>query len=169
MKIHILLLCSCVFLFYGCATEMGVQQIKNQHIPTISMVQVYDVMEREFPDYRIKLIPVPESSKFMIAPEWERVYIEPHHNVVMRSKENNIIIMYHIESSKKKRPFVGIDIWYFLKGENCHDRLSELSEPMAKVKKCLTDNFPEKITEEDFTEEFRPIFHQIRGWQIDDY
>ena len=170
MKIRMLLLCLYVCSLCGCLTsEMGVQWITNQHIPTISMVQVFNALKRDFPEYRIELVPVPEDSAFMIAPGWGRVYVEPHHYVVMRSQENNITIDYRVEYTKKKSPFVGIDISYYLKGENCHDRLSELNEPMARVKKCLTNTFPEKITEKDFTEKFLHIPHQRRGWQTDVY
>ena len=174
MQRNVLLVCVfCVSMLSlcGCLTpKMGIQQITNPHnIPTVSMVQIYNVIKHEFPDYRVELLPRPEISRFVLGPSaWGWVYIEPHHDIVMRSKENNILIQYQLRYSKKESPFIGIDIWYFLKGENCHDRSRELNEPMAKVKQCLIDNFPERITEDDFTETVRHMPHQLRRWQTDD-
>ena len=135
---------------------MGVQQIANQHIPQTSMVQIYNVLKQELPNYTIELVPVPEDSTFMVIPEWGRAHVESHHYIGMRSSANDILIQYHVMPSNKKSPFVEIRISYYLNGENSHNRLDELNEPMNKIKKILIDKSPEKIKEEDFTERFLP-------------
>ena len=165
--LRIFVLFFCMMFFCSCLTPgMGIQRIENKHIPTISMVTISDILKREFPDYRIELKTVPETSVYNLDPsDWGWIYIEPHLYIVMCSKENNIILQYKIKETKKKSPFVGIYIYYYLKGEIHRERITELIEPMARLKKCLVNNFPEKINDNDFTEEFLPVPHQVRGWQ----
>jgi hypothetical protein len=132
--------------------------ITNQHIPQISMMQIYNVLKRDFPDYTMELVPVPEYSEFMVTPEWGRAYVEARHYIGMRSSANDILIQHQVSPSNKRHPFVGVSISYYLNGKNRHGRLDELKEPMEKIKKCLIDNFPEQLKEEDFTVRVRTMY-----------
>lgn len=158
-----------LLIFHGCvAPEMGMQRITNQHIPTICMFQIFNVLTNDFPSYNVELKNSPEFSVYSLNPyDWGRVNIKPHDYIVIHTKENNIVMQYIIKYSNKKNPFVGIRICYYLKGKNCRDRLSELIEPMENIKNCLINNFPEKITAQDFVEKFLPIPHQVRRDQAD--
>ena len=158
---------------YECVTcltpGMGMQRVESQQITRDSMVQIFNAMQRNFPNYKTKLMTANKISVYKLDPsDWGRVEIDPYHYVVMRSKENNIIIEYVINYSTKKNPFVGIRISYYLKGDNYHERLDELKDPMENVKKCLIDTFSNEITENDFIEQFLHVPHQLRGWLTDE-
>jgi len=149
--------------------EMGLQRIESQHITKESMLQIYNVIQRDFPNYKTELMTANKISVYNLDPsDWGRVEIDPYHYIVMSSKENDIFIEYVINYSTKINPFVGIRISYYLKGDNFHERLGELKNPMEKIKKSLIENFVEKINENNFSEKFLPIPHQLRGRQTDD-
>ena len=123
------------------------------------MVEIYNVLESQFPDYEKKLQPMPESSVFLMTPEWGRAYIPPHHSILMRSVETDILIQHDIQASIKNNPFIGMEIYYYPRGENSRERLNELNNPMREMKQCLINNFPDLIKEDDFTETFYKAPH----------
>ena len=159
-----------MIIFSSCLKpEMGMQRIDSQHITRESMVHIFNAMQRDFPNYKTELMTANKISVYNLDPsDWGRVEIDPYHYIVMSSKENDIFIEYVINYSTKINPFVGIRISYYLKGDNFHERLGELKNPMEKIKKSLIENFVEKINENNFSEKFLPIPHQLRGRQTDD-
>jgi hypothetical protein len=131
---------------------MGVQSFKNVNL---SMIEIYKVLKDNFPEYNIELVDVPGSSSFVIFfPYWGRQYIEPHHYIDMNSEKYSIIVQYGIDDYGT---FTGIYLDYYLRGENIYERIDELKEPMENIKNCLKDNFPEYLTENNFSENFIPL------------
>jgi hypothetical protein len=151
-----------IFLFIGCIllnrkNGMGVQRFDNA---SISMEEVSNVLEQYFPDYYIELVNVPESSSYMLLPKKGTVYVKSHHYISIRSEKYSITIQYLIDSVNtidSYATFPGIFLNYYLLGDNIYERIDELKGPMENIKQCLLNNFPELLTENNFSEKFQPI------------
>ena len=151
-----------ILLFFGCLlfntkNGMGVQSFGNVDI---SMLEIYNVLKINFPEYNIELTEVSESSSYMIFPRMGRVYVKPHHYIRIRSEKYNIFIQYQINEVNaidSYATFPGIYLHYYLRGENIYERIDELKEPMENIKRCLMNNFSELLIESNFSERFQPI------------
>jgi hypothetical protein len=143
-------------LFFGCLLlnnkpGMGIQYVNNGNI---SILEIYDILKDNFPEYNLKLSYHPESSSFQLFPKWGNIIVKERHSINMTSEKYFITFQYLIETNGT---FSGISISYYLIGENIYERINELIEPMNNIKYCLINNFPDYLNENNIYEKFQPI------------
>jgi len=142
-----------IFL-YSCWTSpdsMGEITVENSRY--ISMVDIYNVLKNNFSDYIIELKEIPEDSSFMIFPYWGKRVVKTHYHINMDSEKYSIIIQ---NGHNVYGELTDIYIDFYLKGQNAHERLNELNEPMEKMKFCLNKNFTDIIKKENISQKFKP-------------
>jgi hypothetical protein len=115
----------------------------------LSLIEIYKVLTDNFPDYNVELKYVPE-----------RLPSKAYHYIYMYSEKYRVKIHYqkiHYQIDRVYKTFKGIYLFYYLNGKNRYERIDELKIPMENIKQCLIYNFPDYLSENNFTEGFSPL------------